>query len=426
MTSPGQRSSFVSRTRLGAASPALALLVVLVLGAATQSSQAQTFTVLYSFTGAPDGANPVGNLMQDAEGNLYGTTLLGGNSNSDCFSHHTCGTVFKVDTSGTETVLYSFNGPPDGDYPYAGLVQDAKGNLYGTTVGGGASGTGTVFKLDPGGKETVLLSFGGYRGADGALPYAGLIRDKKGNMYGDTYNGGAHLGGVVFKLDPTGKETVLYRFPGAPNGASPLATLTRDAAGNLYGTTYGGGLDDCHSHSPCGTVFKITKSGKESVLYKFGGHPDGHKPAETTLVRDAAGNLYGTTPTGGGSCGFTTLDCGVVFKVDTTGKETVLYTFCPAVGCADGAEPNFGLVQDAEGNLYGTTALGGSCGSYGYGCGVVFKLDTTGKETVLHAFTGGSDGAGPTGLSQDAAGNLYGTCAGGGAGGYGTVWKLTP
>jgi uncharacterized repeat protein (TIGR03803 family) len=372
---------------------------------ANPSAQAQTLTVLYSFTGGADGYWPYAALIRDVAGNLYGTTFWGG-----AFD---VGTVFKVDSTGEETVLHSFTGGADGENPYAGLTGDAAGNLYGTTIGGGGNqpcnyyyGCGTVFELDATGKETVLHSF--TDSPDGANPFAGLIRDAAGNLYGTTAGGGAFgFYGTVFKLT-TGKYEVLYSFTGGADGAGPAGGLIRDAAGNLYGTSGAGGA------SNQGTVFELDVTGKETVLYKFGhGNRDGAGPVGG-LVSDATGNLYGATVLGG------TSGIGTVFKVDSRGKGTVLHSF---TGQPDGAFPRAGLVRDAKGNLYGTTSSGGA-----FDAGTLFKvaLNTTGKYEVLHSFTG-ADGANPyAALIRDAAGNLYGTTFGGGAFGLGTVFKLTP
>jgi uncharacterized repeat protein (TIGR03803 family) len=369
---------------------------------------APSFMVLDSFTAA-DGAQPLAGLIRDAAGNLYGTTAGGG--------AHGLGVVFKLGPSGTETVLHSFAGfPTDGGGPNAGLTRDAAGNLYGTTTFGGEDRLGVVFKLSPSGTYTILYRFTG--GADGANPYAGLVRDAVGNLYGTTFYGGASNAGVVFKLSPTGTETVLYSFTGGADGAYPYAGLIRDAAGNLYGTTAGGG-----AFRTWGVVFKLGPSGTETVLHSFAGPTDGGGPT-AGLTRDAAGNLYGTT-TNGGEGGL-----GVVFKLRSCGTYTVLHTF---TGDGDGDGPFAGLVRDAAGNLYGTTFRGGPSDN-----GVVFKVSPTGTGynfSVVYTFTGGADGGLPyAGLVQDAAGNLYGTTASGGAtsgacghfGGCGVVFKLTP
>jgi uncharacterized repeat protein (TIGR03803 family) len=378
----------------------LAIANLFVLTAvAIQSAQAQTFTILYSFTGGVDGGQPYAKLVQGSGGNLYGTTPVGGASNF--------GTVFKVDKAGNETVLYSFGGGADGANPWTGLTWGPGDDLYGTTEAGGASGFGTVFKISKAGKKTVLYNFTGAAG-DGAYPFSRLIWDGVGNVYGTTYKGGASGNGTVFKLAKSGKETVLYSFQGGADGGNPYAGVVRDPAGNLYGTTFGiFGVD-------YGTVFKLNTAHKEKVLHAFTGGSDGGFPYYGGLVRDSAGNLYGTTSFGGAHQYF-----GTVFKVDKAGQQTVLYSF---TGGADGGQPNASVIRDSAGNLYGTTVGGGA-----FGHGTIFKLDKTGKETVLYSFAGGTDAAAPDAdLLRDAAGNLYGTTIAGGASGAGTVFKLTP
>jgi uncharacterized repeat protein (TIGR03803 family) len=334
-------------------------------GVVFKLSPTGTETVLHTFTGGADGGYPSAGLIQDAAGNLYGTTG-GGGATSTCNAPYGCGVVFKLSPTGAETVLHSFDGA-DGAGPVAGLVRDAAGNLYGTTVSGGASGNGVVFKLSPTGAETVLHSF---TGADGANPYASLVRDTTGNLYGTTYDGGAHGGGVVFKLSPTGTETVLHSFTGGADGSLPYAGLLREAAGNLYGTTaFGGTESGACAGGGCGVVFKLSPcdSGYDfSVFYTFLGGADGGLPS-AGLIQDAVGNLYGTT-------GTVAPGYNVVFKLSPTGTETVLHTF---TGGAEGDVPYAGLIQDEAGNLYGTTRFGGAtsgfCGQVG-GCGVVFRL----------------------------------------------------
>ena len=379
-------------------------------------------TVLCSFTGA-NGAQPNTALITDTAGNLYGSTLSGGSDNG--------GTFFKLDTTGQETVLYSFpatNGDGADSRLFgrsgeeAGLIMDSAGNLYGTTVYGGASGAGTVFKLDTTGSETVLYSFRGLEKADGDYPQGGLIMDNAGNLYGTTFYGGM-VGcpivlydkgcGTVFKIDPTGQETVLYSFtPANGDGENPAAGLVMDSGGNLYGTTSLGGLVGCQFDMSCGTVFKIDPTGHETVLYSFtGSYGDGAGPS-SALIMDSAGNLYGTTEAGGLS------GIGTVFELDTTGHETVLYSFDGTPG--DAYLPVSGLIMDSAGNLYGTTYADGFDLP-----GMVYKLDTTGHETVLYSFTDGSDGGNPSaGLIMDNAGNLYGTTVNGGASDVGTVFEL--
>lgn len=317
--------------------PLLRLFAVLVL-VAIPPAQAQTYAhrVLHRFAGPPaDGAMPsYGSLIQNAAGNLYGTTTIGGAYNY--------GAIFKIDSAGTLTLLYSFTGGADGLAPQGGVIRDPAGNFYGTTVGGGLFGYGAVFELSSSGSETVLYSFTG--GADGAHPYAGVIRDPQGNLYGTTYQGGvpsagaADGNGVVFKLDTAGTETVFYTFTGAADGANPWAgSLLRDSAGNLYGATVFGG-----SHR-AGVIFKLDTSGTEMVLHEFTRGADGAFP-RGGLVQDSEGNLYGTAEEGGTGANC----CGVVFKLDPAGNQTVLYTF---TGDGDGAFPWAGVVRDPAGTF---------------------------------------------------------------------------
>ncbi|HEY6291307.1 MAG TPA: choice-of-anchor tandem repeat GloVer-containing protein [Terriglobia bacterium] len=379
--------------------------------------------VLYSFAGEPDGASPVAPLVRDSSGNLYGTTYYGGASN--------LGAVFKLDTTGTETVLYSFPGGVDGERPSAGLVRDAAGNLYGTTDSGGntacANGCGVVYELSATGTYSVLHSFAGYP-TDGALP-RGLIRDSQGNLYGGTYQGGDVTGncgklgcGVIFELNKAGTETILYNLQGYPvDGSGPEGVLTTDASGNFYGLASSGGTV-CKT---CGAVYELDTAGKETVLYSFSGKSDGSVP-HGGLVLDSSDNLYGTTYSGGSFSGSlcSTSGCGVVFEVTPSGTETVLYTF---TGGADGANPRAYVLRDPSGNLYGTTFNGGSfsgsqCSTSG--CGVVFRVAPAGKEIVLHTFAG-SDGANPrAGLVGNPLGNVYGTTEHGGADSKGTVFEV--
>src|SRR6266403_535209 len=264
----------------------LALAIMIGIAAvATPLAPAQTLTVLHSFTGNPDGSMPYGSLVRDSSGNLYGTTTHGGTSGN--------GTVFKTTSTGTTTVLHSFAGNPDGANPYGGLVVDSSGNLYGTTVIGGTSNNGTVFKTTSTGTTTLLHNFAG--NPDGSRPYGGLVRDSSGNLYSTTSQGGSSNLGTVFKTTSTGTTTVLHNFAGNPDGSSPYYDgLVRDSSGNLYGTTTQGGS------SNLGTVFKTTAAGTTTVLHSFVGTPDGSGPYGG-LVVDSSGNLYGTTVIGGTS-----------------------------------------------------------------------------------------------------------------------------
>jgi uncharacterized repeat protein (TIGR03803 family) len=409
-----------------------AILITLLLASAIGSTraQAQTFKVLHTFHGAPkDGEGPFGGLIRDSAGNLYGTAASGGTGK--CKSG--CGTAFKLDKTGKLIWQHSFGGK-NGREPLAGLFRDNAGNLYGTTADGGAHcygmgfpSCGTVFELTGTGKETFLYSFAG--APDGWSPEALLVGDAAGNFYGTTYLGGTHEAGTVFKVDAEGKESVLYSFcsqTGCSDGQYPYVGVILDATGNLYGVTTSGGAFGA------GEVFELDTAGGETVLYSFRGGSDGAGPS-SVLVADAAGNLYGTTQEGGNDGCREGAGCGVVFELSPHSgggwTESVLYVFCSLSDCADGEDPIAGpLVRDAAGNLYGTTYFGGDDDD-----GVVFKLDTTGKESVLHSFTGGRDGAAPwSGLTMGSAGSLYGVATGGGdtkcfpPSGCGVVFKITP
>jgi uncharacterized repeat protein (TIGR03803 family) len=421
-----------------AAKSIFAIFVTFLLTSADvpTQAQAQKFKVLHTFHGW-NGAEPVGGLVRDAAGNIYGTTGVGGSGN--CSGDTGCGTAFKLDSNGKQIWSHKFNGK-NGAIPYAGLLRDSSGNLFGTTLEGGdlrcnpPYGCGTVFKLDKTGqKETVLHRFTGP--PDGYFPRAPLVEDKGGNLYGTTYEGGTDSMGTVFVIDTAGRETILHSFTGPPDGggdgAFPDPGVIRDAQGNLYGVTFAGGAYGG------GAAYEVSSGGEETLLYSFLGG-DGAQP-DSVLLLDAKGSLYGTTANGGNDqCGGT--GCGVVFELSPRSggnwTETVLYDFCSLTGCTDGQEPGEGpLVRDAAGNLYGTTYFGGAhrnCN--GDACGVVFELGPDGKETVLHSFTGGTDGALPVaGVMRDGHNNLYGTTNEGGDlkclpeyGGCGVVFKISP
>jgi uncharacterized repeat protein (TIGR03803 family) len=273
-------------------------------------------------------------------------------------------------------------------------------------------GCGTVFKVDRAGKETVLHSFMG--GTDGVLPVASLVRDEAGNLYGSTYLGGINYAGIIFKLDSAATETVLYSFSGGADGGNPDGPLVRDGEGTLDGTTLRGGMpgSGCFDDSGCGVAFELDAAGNETVLHTFTGGSDGGSPAGP-IALDSAGNLYGATEYGA-------LGYGVVFKVDSTGTETVLYTF---QGGADGAFPG-GVILGGAGKLYGFA--GGGAAPNCTGCGVIFEVGSADKEKVLYSFQGGADGSGPAGLIGDSAGNFYGTTTFGGSTGNGTVFVINP
>jgi len=403
--------AWTKRIRQQKCAYSLAMAIVLGLAmAASPSAQGQSYKekVLYQFSGTTDGANPYAGLISDAKGNLYGTATLGG-TGTGC-SGSSCGVVFKVTAGGKETVLHSFAGPPnDGAFPYGGLLSAVAGVFHGTTYQGGKHGFGTVFSLSTAGKEKVLYNFKG--SPDGDQPCSGLLADGMGNFYGITDHGGKSGFGTVFELTKANLESVIYSFTTISfPGSLPCATLISDGKGSLYGTTYFGGT------SGLGSVFKVTKAGVETVLHSFTG-PDGAFPVGG-LLADGKGNLFGTTSAGGTTTTCGGVGCGVVFKLDKKGNETVLHPF----DGRDGEVPYGVLIEDTKGNLYGTTTLGGAAGF-----GTVFKVTQASKETVLWSFKGGDDGVSPfAGLLSDAKGDLFGTTEQGGFAGVGVVFELIP
>jgi len=394
------------------------IFIFLFLTLTAQPAHGQTYKVLYTFTGWADGANPRAGLTMDAGGNLYGTAYQGGPGGD--------GTVYRLKRSGANWVfdrLYIFPGGSGGAAPWGGVVFGPDGALYGTTTA-----DATVFGLRPQPKvcynalclwmHTVL------HGLDSAPLFGSLIFDPSGNIYNTTVLGGLGVGSV-FELTPSGgdwTETVVYNFSGSgSDGWAPYHGVVRDDAGNLYGTTlYGGDMTTCANYG-CGTVFRLTPSGTgwtQDLLHRFQGGDDGAF-LYAGLIAGPSGNLYGATNAGGPSGG------GTVFELTPSGDGwtySVIYRFtgeCFPVG---------NLVIDPAGNLYGT------CSGNGYVNGSVFKLTPSVSSwtyTSLHDFAGGSDGVGPMGdLMRDASGNLYGTTYAGGSsncdGGCGVVWEVTP
>ena len=370
-------------------------------------SVAQTLTTLLNFDGA-NGAFPYRTfLIQGADGNLYGTDAGGGAYDQ--------GTVFKVTAGGTLTTLYTFCSQincTDGAEPEAGLVQATNGNFYGTTLYGGANDRGTVYEVTPVGQLTTLYSFCSQAGCtDGAYPIAGLVQATDGNLYGTTNSGGAIGDGTVFKITPAGQVATLYSFCSQGNcadGALPRGKLIQASDGNLYGTTFFGGANFR------GTVFQLTLAGHLSTLYNFCPQPncsDGRNP-DAGLVQASDGNLYGTTQSGGAN------SRGTVFKVTLAGQLSTPYSFCSQPKCSDGANPQAGLIQATDGNLYGTTSNGGANFD-----GTVFEITPAGQLTTLYAF-GLTDGAFPAGGLLQSGGNLYGTTEVGGNRFDGTIFSL--
>jgi len=328
-------------------------------------------------------------------------------------------TTTLLSSAQTLTTLYSFDGGAHGSVPYGALIQGTNGSLYGTTNGSEApaNGDGTVYKISNSGKLKTLHSFCSQAEcADGNEAVAGLVQDTNGTFYGTTTYGGANGYGTVFKITAGGVLTTLYSFcsgAGCPDGESPDGTLIQATDGNLYGTTYSGGA---YGH---GTVYKITTSGTLTTLYSFcaqNGCADGANPT-AGVIQATDGNFYGETDFGGVD------GQGSLFKINSTGTLTTLYSFCSQPDCADGSEPVAGLVQASDGNLYGTTTgFGGGTTPYG----TVFKITLTGTLTTLHSFdvTDGTNPEAP--LIQATDRNFYGTTYQHGASpDGGTIFQIT-
>lgn len=407
--------------------PCVAVIFPLLVALTSLSAQAQTYTVLHTFTNVPDGTNP-NPLIRGAQGMMYGTTQGGG---IPC-SLGSCGTVYKIDSSGNETVIYKFQGGTDGAQPVAALIQDAAGNLYGNTQGNGEiPADSTVFKIDPSGNETVLYDFS--VGGHGCCQDSPLAMDKAGNLYGmspfggDTNCGTDELGcGLLYKLTQTGVNTVIHVFKGA-DGIDPEGGLVADIDGSLYGTTVAGGILSCsspeegryHPNKGCGTIYKLDRSGKFTVLHRFTGKGDGSAPLG--LIQDPQGNLYGIAAYGGNTiCIEDNAGCGTIFKVDTQGNFSVLYRFTVAI-----SQPDFDnlLLRDSEGNLYGSNGIGGANNT-----GFIFKVTPGAEFSIVDSFPSDVNidyGIFPQGVVMDPSGNFYGTMLFDGAAGYGTVFKVS-
>jgi|HubBroStandDraft_1064217.scaffolds.fasta_scaffold13126_3 uncharacterized repeat protein (TIGR03803 family) len=378
--------------------------------APVQPASAQTFTRLYSFcttSGCPEGEFPTAGLVQVINGDLYGAAYYGGAYASPNIG----GTIFKITLGGELTALScAESGCPDGAQPFAGLTQATNGDLYGTTVNGGAFGGGTVFKITPSGELTTLYSFCGQNPCpDGEHPQGVLVQATNGNLYGTTENGGLSFNGTVFEITPSGTLTTLHSFCASntetcPDGALPLSGLVQATNGDLYGTTFEGGMDGY------GTIFKITLSGTLTTLYSFSaqnGCVNGEYPS-AALVEATDGDLYGTTEIS--ACANKS---GTLFKITPSGTLTTLHNFCMTSGCPDGSYPYAGLMQATNGDLYGTTETGGA-----FAGGTVYKITPSGALTTLYSFcaqTACVDGASPDApLMQATNGDLYGTTADGG------------
>jgi uncharacterized repeat protein (TIGR03803 family) len=394
----------------------LAILITIFGFASCGFAANPTEKVLYSFTGGADGAGPFAGVVADAQGNFYGTTANGGNG----ACQGGCGTVFELspnsDGTWTETQLYSFSGGNDGSAPESGVIFDSTGSLYGTTIHGGASNDGTVFRLSAPAKpgsawvETVLYTFVGAR--DGEYCLGSLVFDPAGNLYGAAVFGGHFGGGTVFQLLPPTQGNawslnVLHAFKGTTDGIDPLGALVLDSKGAVYGATYSGTVFKLNPPSPGSSKWTL------KVLYGFGS-----LFGVGALLPGKPAVFYGTTTLGGAA------NEGTVFQL-TSPSSTTLYEFA---GGSDGGLPLNGLVADRAGNLYGITQTGGD-----FGAGTVFKLAPpaqqggTWTKTTLHSFHGGSDGSGPgAGVIFGPHGALYGTTVSGGSSGKGTVFEVTP
>jgi uncharacterized repeat protein (TIGR03803 family) len=436
---------------------ALAAIAIVCTGA---PAQAQTESVVYSFLGESDGQYPVDSLALDSGGNLYGTTSSGGYD--PCLGIG-CGAAWELSPSSggwAFTSIHIFGGGRDGAQPLAGFILDARGNLYGTTGLGGndtdcvalGPGCGAVIEFShtpDGWVEKTLATFNGP--GSGWYPLANLTMDSAGNLYGTTEyggssnfcNGDAGGCGIVFRLSPkTGggwTETVLHVFHSAPLGSDgylPFSGVTLDAAGNLYGTTLNGGSSTLCAGFGCGIVYKLTPTAtgpwKETVLHTFADGPDGAGPWGGVIL-DSKGNLYGTVQDGGDLSVCNGIGCGAVFELSPLSNGTWRFQVLHTFEGPDGTTPVAGLTFDSQGNLLGTTHLGGdlTCKN-GAGCGTVFRLShsSTGwNETTLHAFTGYPDGSQPfASVTEDSSGNIFGTTLYGGVTSTccGTVFEIKP
>ena len=322
-------------------------------GAVYSLTAAGSESVVASFASGTASQGPIGALIQASDGNFYGTTYSGGTSNN--------GTAFKLAANDTITTLWSFGSGVDGQFPNGGLVQASDGNFYGTTASGGTTGYGTVFRLTPGGVETVLWNFS--NGTDGYAPKGSLVMGNDGNLYGTTSVGGTNGTGTIVRVTLAGVETVVWNFGGTNEGYLPAPNLIIGSDGNFYGTTEGGGANDG------GTLFKFTTAGALSVVWAFGAGEDGSGPW-SGVTQGSDGNFYGTTVLGGTIkiCGASnSFGCGTIFRVTPAGEETVLWDF----GFGGNGAQVFPLsvVQNADGSLFGVTGSGGTTGG-----GTIYRL----------------------------------------------------
>jgi uncharacterized repeat protein (TIGR03803 family) len=356
-----------------------------------------TYTVLHDFAGPPsDGAGSGAEVTLDSAGNIYGTTDYGG-----AYGTNGYGTIFKIATGGAETLLHSFGGTGDGTTPDGAVTITSAGNMYGTTIGGGSSGNGVIWKLAAGGTYTVLHNF---TADESNFARGRLIQDRKGNFYGSDLFGGAAGDGTVFKFNARGKVSVLHTFSGTADGEFPEHGVVSDKAGNLYGVTAFGGADDN------GTIYEIAKDGTFTTLYTFTGGADGGFPYGGLAI-DRDGNLYGSADDGGSD------GVGTVFELAPGGTLTTLYNFTDGT---DGANPQGDMLRVGKG-LYSAAASGGdpTCR-----CGGIYEITAKGKEKMLQAFTPTTGNVYSAGLTPS-NGVFYGTTQYGGNNDNGVVFSLT-
>jgi uncharacterized repeat protein (TIGR03803 family) len=390
------------RNRSSTTSWCVAAGVLVLAIAQIAHGQTYTYSVLYGFkNNGKDPSNVYASLIVDSAGNLYGASNNGGS--------HNLGSVFKVTKSGTLTVLHSFTGKPDGENPQASVIRDSAGNLYGTTLYGGAFNAGAVFKISPSDQETILFNSFEKTGTNGGYPY-GVVRDSAGNLYGTTLQGGSFYSGVAFRLDTADDFTILHDFcsggpPDCSDGEEPLNLIT--AGANFYGVTeHGGDLG-------FGTVFEMTPQGVETVLHTFEGS-DGQLP-NGSLRQDTKGNLYGVAFEGGTNNGGTLFE-----QPETGGPARILYNFGSLPNCADGCFPQGPVAIDKTGNIYG---IAHASAAFTPEQAVVWEVNTSGKESIVYTFD--STVTVLAGAIIDSVGNLYGTTQSGGSSNLGVLYKLT-
>jgi uncharacterized repeat protein (TIGR03803 family) len=365
--------------------------IVLLLFSPAARAQEEWVEVVHEFDRGPEGSGPMAAPVRGPDGSFYGTTAGGGATG--------LGTIYKLDSTGVLTTIHSFQGS-DGARPSTSLTPDSDGSFYGTTEEGGAANRGTIFKLD---SEGVLTAVHSFQGGNGARPGASLTRSEDGSFYGTTASGGACDNcGTVFKLDPNGVFTTIHSFQGS-DGAQPVASLTPGEGGSFYGTTARGGASD-----DCGTIFKLDSSGELATIHSFRGI-DGCVP-RASLTPGSGGSFYGTTADGGAS------GLGTIFKLDPEGVLTTLHSF----GYGEGLFPQQSLIPGEGGSFYGTSEHGGTDNS-----GTIFKIDSDGVLTMLHSFQGSPCADPYVRLGQAEDGSYFATTAHGGQG-HGEILRLDP